>query len=359
MKILMLVNWVVHRYDSIPADKQPPDYFVEDEAYWFFKYFQNEVEVDIADIHSFGLLEKFEKNYLRFYVLQTLRVLPRLRKYDLIISHGMQSGILLSLLRRVFHLTTPKHVVFDIGAFNSAAESGWMLKFMGFSSKSIDGIIYHTSKQIEYYQKFYPWLVDKSKFIRFGTDAEFFSGENLMIDQSKERYILCVGQNKRDWNTLFKAYHRLHTNIRLRLIGYNKKETASKNIECIPFMPIKELMREIKNALFCVLPLEYMNYSFGQMTLLQQMILKKTVIVARVPSITDYVRDTIDTILYEPNNDKDLAEKMDYLIHNSDLCEKIGEQAYVTVRNTMNERIMANEIEKYIFEIGSCYENNK
>lgn len=359
MKILMLVNWIVRRCNSIPTDIQPPDYYVEGEAYWFFKYFHNEVEVEIADIHSFDLLEKFEKNYLRFYVLQTIRILPYLKKYDLIISHGMQSGILLSLLRTVFHLKTPKHIVFDIGSFNSAAESGWMLKFMGYSSKSIDGMIYHTSKQIEYYQKFYPWLVDKSKFIRFGTDAEFFSGEDLMIDQTNERYILCVGQNKRDWNTLFKAYDRLHTDIRLRLIGCNKKETASKNIEFIPFMPIKDLMKEIKNALFCVLPLEYMNYSFGQMTLLQQMILKKTVVAARVPSIIDYVRDTIDAILYEPQNDMDLAKKMDYLIQNSSLCEKLGEQAYLTVRNTMNERIMANEIEKYIFEIGSCYENNK
>lgn len=35
MKILMLVNWKVLSCKETPNDKQPPDYRVEGEPYWF------------------------------------------------------------------------------------------------------------------------------------------------------------------------------------------------------------------------------------------------------------------------------------------------------------------------------------
>ena len=80
MRILMLVNWKVEYTKDIPCDKQPPDYLAEGKPYWFFRYFENgqgeEYLVDVVDIRSFTIIEKFEKNKLRFYIWQTLRVLP-------------------------------------------------------------------------------------------------------------------------------------------------------------------------------------------------------------------------------------------------------------------------------------------
>ena len=36
----MLVNWKVKYCDKIPDDKQPPDYYVKNMEYWFFRYFK-------------------------------------------------------------------------------------------------------------------------------------------------------------------------------------------------------------------------------------------------------------------------------------------------------------------------------
>ena len=36
---------------------------------------------------------------------------------------------------------------------------------MQFASKSINGIIYHTSRQIEYYREYFPWIAEKARFI--------------------------------------------------------------------------------------------------------------------------------------------------------------------------------------------------
>lgn len=364
MRILMLVNWKVSRCDTKPEDKQPPDYIIKEYPYWFFRYFKETVDVDVVDISTFPWLEHFEKEKLRFYIIQTLKVLPCLNRYDVILSHGMQSGIVLSLIRRFFPIKA-RHIVFDIGSFNSAAESGMALKLMQFASKSIDGIIYHTSKQKEYYDEFFPWIITKSRFIRFGTDAEFFGMDKSEVEADIEvPYILCVGSAKRDWQTLCQAFELLqeqgednvlikgeNKKVRLKLIGNSQLHLQNESVEILSFIPVTQLIREIREALFCVLPLEYFRYSFGQMTLLQQMALGKAVVAAEVPSMLDYVTDGVDAFLYKPGNIHDLYHKMSMLLRDSEIREEMGNKAADSIQKNWNEQFMAEEIEKYINEV--------
>lgn len=353
MKILMLVNWKIEYTDEVPKDRQPPDYYIKGKPYWFFRYFRNseELQVDVVDIRSFPWLEKLEQNKLRFYVWQTLKCIPRLDKYDLILSHGMQSGIVLCLLRRIFGKGHYKHIVFDIGAFNSGREEGHALKLMQFASKSLDGVIYHTAVQEEYYRKCHPWLMDKAEFITFGTDADYF-GKQKYADDGKEKkpYILCVGYYKRDWDTLIKAYEGVSTDMNLRLIGNGGIKTENPHIEVLDKVSITELKRQIANAGFCVLPLKSFNYSYGQMTLLQQMAMGKAVIAADVPSIKAYIKENA-FILYEPQNSRMLGEKMQELSDDPGLCRKIGSVAQQAVTNIFNEKNMALDIERVIGKI--------
>lgn len=346
MKILILVNWKVNFLQEKPDDLQPPDFFISEKPYWFFRYFKYQPEVDLIDISSFRWLEKLEKNKIRFYLWQSLKAIPELKKYDLIVSHGMQSAIVLCLWRRFFK-TKAKHIVFDIGSFNSAAEKGLKLKLMQFASKSLDRVIYHTSSQINYYNKFFPWIVEKSKFIRFGTDIEYFNPDNLPETDENDKYIICVGYSKRDWPTVVDAYKQLHTTVKLRLIGHVDKEYSGiHGVEQIPFVPINELIKQINHALYSVLPLKSFNYSYGQMTLMQQMALGKCVIAAKVPSLVDYVQDGKTGIFYEPGNSHDLYEKMLFLLENEAIMNKIGCNGRNYLQQYCNEKIMALEIEK-------------
>lgn len=358
MKVLMLVNWKIKYCDEIPEGVQPPDYFVKGEPYWFFKYFHTkDLVVDVADVHSFRALERFEKNTIRFYIWQTLRVLPKLREYDYVISHGMQSGIVLCLIRRLFGKGQYKHIVFDIGAFNSARESGRALKLMQFASKSLDGVIYHTKAQKKYYEKCHPWLLDKSEFIAFGTDTEFFKSNDK---EETEPYILCAGYHQRDWMTLIEAYNKSSQSYKLRLLGtptesVKKKIIDNSNIEIFSPTGIEGFKDQIKKAQFCVLPLENLNYSFGQMTLLQQMAMKKTVLAADVPSLDAYLHSyTADldtkkcTVSYISGDILDLCDKLNYLMENPDVCNEIGLSAERIVRDKFDEKTMACQIEEFI-----------
>lgn len=355
LKILMLVNWKIEYCDKAPKDKQPPDYYIKGDDYWFYRYFMNKPEVDVIDIRSFPWLEKFEKNILRFYVMQTVQAIPRMHKYDLIVSHGMQSGVVICLWRKFFK-GKAKHIVFDIGSFASASESGFALKLMRFASKSIDGIIYHTSSQIKYYKQIFPWIVKKSRFVRFGTDLEYFNPAELYKADDFGTYIICVGYSKRDWSTVIDAYRHIDTKIKLRLVGHVEDRYRDiEGVEQIPFIPIRELMNQIYNARFCVLPLLDFNYSYGQMTLMQQMALGKCVLAARVSSLTDYIEDGVNAFFYEAGNVEDFSEKMKWLIRDEDIVKYVGEQAQQYLRDKCNEEIMASDIETF-FRIVRCSE---
>ena len=98
---------------------------------------------------------------------------------------------------------------------------------------------------------------------------------------------MCI--RDRDWDTLLKAYERVETDVELRLVGKGDLECWDKRVRAISYVPVTELKRQIAGSLFGVLPLWSFNYSYGQMTLLQQMAMGKAVIVADVPSLQDYI----------------------------------------------------------------------
>lgn len=364
MKILFLPNWEVMKCSEAPKDKQPPDYYVKGEDYWFFRYFERKPEVDIIDVASAKWIQNIEKNKLRFYVIQALKAIPRLNKYDLVVSHGMQSGVVISLWRRLFK-TRAKHIVFDIGAFNSAAESGAALKLMQFASRSIDGFIYHTSSQIKYYEKFFSWIVDKSQFIRFGTDAEYFTEESDVRktnNASAKRqetpdapiqtpYCICVGYSKRDWDTVIKAFELAQPkDLKLLLVGHvEDKYKDIANVEQMGFVSITELKNLITGAKFGILPLKSYNYSYGQMTLLQQMAMGKCVIASKVPSLVDYYEEGVTAVSYESENARELADVINSINTDDAMREKIGINAADHVKNISNECTMAKEIERFLY----------
>ena len=350
MKILMLVNWKIEYCEEKPADKQPPDYKVEGKDYWFYRYFKNKPEVDVIDIRSFPWLESFERNKLHFYIWQAIRAIPKLNQYDLIVSHGMPSAIVICLWRRFFK-TKAKHVVFDIGSFASASESGFSLKLMQFASKSLDGLIHHMSAQKAYYEKFFPWIVDKSQFIKFGADFDFFGNERK-INPVGRPYIVCAGKSKCDWDTVVKAYKESKIDLDLHLIG--GKEEQFENISGvvqIPYLPINDFIEQVQGAEFCVLPLEPVPFSFGQMRLLQQMALRKCVIVSDASSILDYVENNRTAMIYKSFDMNDLMKKIRLVNDNHNLKDQISQSAFEYVKANCNERNMAKAIEEFFDEI--------
>ncbi|MHB8168361.1 MAG: glycosyltransferase family 4 protein [Thermoleophilia bacterium] len=347
MKILMLVNWKMHYLAQDRPDIQPPDKLVSGEPYWFFRHWSDaSVHVDVLDFSYVPGLHTLEKKVIRFYVLQALRALSRSGGYDLIISHGAQSGVVLAALRRILGRRLPPHVIIDVGCFNGGRERWLELAPIRFAARSLTGIIYHASVQQDYYCRHLPWL--RARFIPFGVDDEFFQPLGL----GTEDYIVAIGRYQRDYHSLIEAWRMLpETEMRLKILGVSQiQDELPPGVELVDWMPIDEFKQVVGRSRFVVLPLEYRNYAYGQMTLLQSMAMGKAVVVSCVPSTVDYVSDGTDAIFVGHGDAGDLACKINALWDDPGRAAVLGNAARKTAER-FNEAAMAAAVCEFVSDL--------
>ena len=346
MKILLLINWKIRFCKHEPDDLQPSDYNCPQKTFWFFKYFDEVPQVDVVDISAPKWIEKIE-NIIRFHFYQTFKIFFKVKKYDIIFIHGSNSAMLLCALKRFFHLKMPPILDVDISSFHKESYSGIIHRLSQYSSKAFDYMIYHTSSQQQYYNKQFPWLSDKSQFVLLGVDYEYWKNKTYNDIKEKKSYIVCVGYRKRDWKTLLEAYDKAQINEDLYLIGNPNLKSENPKVKVLPFIPIEELMTYIVNSRFSVIPLDNFNYSFAQLTLLQQMALGVPILAADVPAIRDYAYVSKGIELFVPYDVNDLVKKLIIMSKNSnEQLNKMGQDNIEAVKSTLSEQEMAKKIEK-------------
>ncbi|OGF68128.1 MAG: hypothetical protein A2Y62_08355 [Candidatus Fischerbacteria bacterium RBG_13_37_8] len=350
MKILMLVNWKIHYLNTDNIAIQPPDKVVKGTPYWIFKYWPENVIVDVVDYSKLPLFHALEKEILKFYAWQAIVAAFKSRNYDMIISHGAQSGILLAFLRALCGNRNPPHFIIDIGCFNGARENLFETMPIEFASRTLAGIIYHSSIQRKYYQRHFPTIVKRTIFVPFGVDVEFFAPGNGEIDD----VVVSFGYQKRDYETLLKAWRGLKgVKTELRIIGIKNSgicslKNNSGDIKFFDFVPISELKRIIAASRFVVIPLPYFEYCYGQMSLLQSMSMGKAVIVTKTPSTQDYVVNGRNGFFVDPYDVNGLHGKLEFLLKNPNSAKDIGDRAHRDVREKFSEELMTRRIYNFL-----------
>ena len=352
MNILMLINWKLHCFKDDNDDYQPADKLIFGQKYWFFRYFSDDYNVDIIDKSSYWLLNFLEKRILKFYLWQAIKAFIRSGKYDIIISHGAQSAVVLSLLRSLFCKKRPPHIVIDIGCFNGGRENKLELFLLSVVMAPITSVIYNSRIQEQYYKDHFPYI--KRSFIPFGVDTDFFSPLGI----PEQDYIISFGTIKRDYKTLLKAWNKVYNKGKCRLMivgskGLKRWQTMFKDVDFLEFVSTKKLKLLIESARAVVIPLFPFNYANGQKSVLESMALKKVVFVSNVPGISDYVDDGINAILICPQDVDDLANKLADFFNGLVNTNMIREEAFRSVRYKYNERIMSQKIHAVI----NCFYN--
>ena len=346
IRILMLVGWSVIKCSNPPLDIQPPDYSCPGHPYWFFRHLAGEdIDVKVVDNRSnWRFWGEVEKKVLHFYIWQGLKEFPNLQDYDLILSHGAQSAVFIAFLRSLIGVKLPPHIIIDIGALNGGRNRKSEIALLRFAIKSVAGLIYHARLQETHYRKYFPELSTRARFVPFGPDIDLFSPiPNIPVQD----YILSVGYAKRDWSTLISAYKGLRNpKPRLTILGDLQPIVGPlpEGVNTVGRVSFRVMMQHIAMARFIVVPLPYIPYSVGQMTVLQSMAMGKAVIAARLASLIDYINDGHNGFFYTPYNVRELSEKMQYLIENPFVTESIGKNARLTTESTFNERLMAKGI---------------
>lgn len=343
MRILFLPNWSVQELDADSDQLQAPDKCVRGKPYWFFRHFPSEFRVDVLDIQKPNFLSLLEKR-VNAYLWQGIKAFLRDREYDLVISHGAQSGLMYSLLRTLTFRRRPHHLIFDIGGMNGGRQNPVENAAIGFALSSRPYIVCHSKVVLDNYRDTYPQLLRRSRFVPFGVDTDDFQPQD---DAPQGEYVLSFGASKRDYPTLLEAWSGVSREVQLRVIGH-KAESNTSNVEFLQKVTIQELKDQIRGSLFVVIPLPVFNYSYGQMSFLQSMSLGKTVIVTKTPSSIDYLADGKGSYFVEPFDARDLREKIVFLLDNRHMLQESNRLAREHVLSHFSERLMAEEVLQYI-----------
>ena len=351
MRILFIPNWNVKYLEADDNAIQAHDKYVDGKPYWFFKYFPKNTEVDIIDIGKKTWFRKIERK-IKFYIEQPIKAFLRRNDYDLVISHGAQSGLMYELLTS-FVKNKPRHLMFDIGGLNGARINKYETPLIRFALRKSPAIIVHSSRQLELYEKHYPNLVEKSTFIPFGADFEYFD-EGLEINIKKQ--IVSFGFAKRDYGTLCEAFCKVgNSDYELHIIGdrsLSERYAQNGNIVFHGKMPISDLMNFIKESAMVAIPLPEFLYSYGQMSFLQSMALRKAMIVTETTSSRDYICNVPGVKTVKPENVDDMCSALSEMMQKDKgelLYDGLMNAEYV--RNDFNEKLMSERVYKFITKV--------
>ncbi len=195
--------------------------------------------------------------------------------------------------------------------------------------------------------------VDIGEFVRLERDRSVFKQFGL---KENTQVVLYVGHFY-TWKgvyTLLDSVNKISENATLVLVGGTvenmddiNKYISENNIERVVvrgFSPHKKVIQFIKSADVLVLPNTAKEKRSAMYTtpikLFEYMASGVPVVASDLPSFSKYLKDNENSLLFEPDNPKSLAEKVNTLLENHSMGEKLSNKAYSEVHEfTWQKRV--------------------
>lgn len=176
----------------------------------------------------------------------------------------------------------------------------------------------------------------KEKIHRYGEYALFvgvlrwYKGLDVLLDAARDikQTILIVG----------KGPEKKHLETRIRNENID-------NVKLLGYLTDDKVAYLFKNSSFFVLPSQTRGECFGQV-LLESSYYHKPMISTELGTGTSYVNiDGLTGYVVAPNNSEELSSKMNILFNDTQLCHRLGNNAYKRYLETFTEEIQG---EKYV-----------
>lgn len=204
----------------------------------------------------------------------------------------------------------------------------------------------------------FPELKEKKKNVIYNPISQDFL-EN--ISNKNSSIILFIGKiiESKGCYSLLKAYNIVaskHPNVRLQLIGGGDIEKARTfinpkfldRVEFKGYCNHNEIKKAIDNCSFACIPTFFENFS---MVALEVMARRKALIYTIRTSGKEVIDDGINGLLVEPTDIKSIAEKINFLIENENIKDKIAEYAYENIKTKFSISIIAKQLEDFYSQI--------
>lgn len=179
-----------------------------------------------------------------------------------------------------------------------------------------------------------------------GVNIDEYAQLTNYIHEKKETYSLVYTGNLFQWKgvyVLVDALKYLDKNVELIIVGGSEKEFNSfkeyviksrlDNITLIGHVPKRETIKYIEKADILFLPnsaKNKMSLYTSPIKLFEYMASKRPIIASNLASICEVLEDKKNAILCEPDNPKDLADKINWTLEND--CTNIVNQAFDDVQ---------------------------
>ena len=345
MRILFLPNWRVFR---TRADRQRADYYEPGSPYWFFEHFADRPEVAVLDAARWAGW-RLEERYLHFYLVQGIVAIFAARRADVVLVHGAQSAVVLLAAKRICPKALPPIVVVDVGTLNGGRPERWDFAVARWAFSACSAIIWHARVSSKIVAEHAPELVKRGVFVPFGIDER----EYPVAESYDGDYAVCVGYARRDWSTLFSAWESLD-GLPLLLVGAPSRvaERLPVGVRVVPPVSFSEYIRLVREARLVVLPVEDGRASWGQMTLLQTMIMGRPVVVTDAAPVRDYTRRGVEAV--PPGDAPALAAAVRATWQDREMRARLGREARDAVLTGYRERDMARCIEEVLRDASTC-----
>jgi glycosyltransferase involved in cell wall biosynthesis len=335
-------------------DSEPEKIRTEGQKWAFFRHWpEGTYRFDWIGAHVVPFWSRWvEGRILKAFIAQSVVAWFREREYDMVIAHGSRSIVALALLHRLFRRKSPKLVVFDIESLGRP-RAGLKLWLVKRAVEALDGVVFHSRVQEDYYRDFLPGLAGKSRFVAlgFGMTPKRLSWE----ETGRGDFILALGttaRGRREWTTLLDALQRVPKRPGVRVVGApDFPDRNVPGVELVPRMPASELRLLMERCSIAILPLSERGHSHGQLALLDLMAAGAPVLVSDTSGTRDYVRDGETAILYRASDAEDLAAKLRWAIEHSEERREISRRGHDAVRDEFTVESFSRRVFEFVSDL--------
>jgi glycosyltransferase involved in cell wall biosynthesis len=244
-------------------------------------------------------------------IWQTLWILGRIKKEDVIVAVHEVSALLFLAARRLGLLRNPVFIL-NLALLHPKNHSGLRGLVWRRLLRGADRIVSLVESQLPGIHGIFGVPLDKQTYLPMLVDCSFFT----QADASREeRFILAVGTNDgKDFETLLES---LPLGERLVVVtdSYNaakirKHKSFGAGVEVLQHVPALELLNWYRRARVVVIPLADTPHGSGHTVFLENMALGKILVVSESRSMRGYARGGINCISVPVGNVRALREAL-------------------------------------------------
>jgi glycosyltransferase involved in cell wall biosynthesis len=175
------------------------------------------------------------------------------------------------------------------------------------------------------------------------------------------QYICAIGSQARDYRTLIESMRYLPS-IQLVLVASPDslpQGPVPSNVTIMTNVPLADAMNVLAHSQFMVLPLRGSTVPCGHVTAVCALHMGKAIVATHSSGLEDYLSDKNNALLVPHDEPKQLADRIELLFNDPNLCRRIGNAGRLFAAEHCMEDNAVAYFRRFLIEQGIELENDK